>query len=85
MTIYTTRLIYPDGDTQEISHRLGINQLVDVNGIPLPVPLPTTKMIAYRVYRINTETPIGEEITNYHLELIRRDELEKLNSGRFPF
>ncbi len=86
MTIYTRRLIYPGDDAQEILHRLGINQIVDLNGIPLEFPLPSTKIIAYRVYKIDTETPIGEEITNYHLDLIRRNELEQLSSGqRFSF
>jgi hypothetical protein len=75
MTLYSKRLIYPDGDTQEVDHRLSINQLVDLNGRPLNLPLPTDRMIVYRVYKITTDTPRGEEITSYHLELLRRDEL----------
>ena len=78
MTLYERRLIYPDGDAQEIDHPLRINQLVDLNGRPLNLPLPTDRMIVYRVYKINTETPVGEEITNYHLELVRRDELREI-------
>jgi hypothetical protein len=78
MTLYSSRIVYPDGDTQEIQHRLHINQYVDLNGIPLAPPLQTDRMIVYRVYRISTDMPRGEEITNYHLELVRRDELAEL-------
>ena len=73
MTIRTFRVVYPDGDTQEISHRLSINVVVDLNGTPLPLPLPTPKMIAYRVYRISTNESRGEEITSYYLELLNRE------------
>ena len=75
MTLYARRILYPEGDSQEISHRLGINQLVDLNGNPLLLPLKTDRMIVYRVFKISTEILVGEEITNYHLELVRRDEL----------
>ena len=78
MTLYSRRLIYPEGEAQEIDHRLRINQLVDLNGNPLSLPLATDRMIVYRVFKISTNTPIGEEITNYHLELVRRDELTEL-------
>ena len=78
MTLYTRRILYPEGDSQEISHRLGINQLVDLNGNPLNLPLKTDRMIVYRVFKMSTEILVGEEITNYHLELVRRDELAEL-------
>ena len=78
MTLYSKRLIYPDGDSQEVEHRLTINQIVDLNGVPLALPLPTDRMIVYRVFKITTDTPRGEEITNYHLELVRRDELQQI-------
>ena len=78
MTLYTRRLVYPEGDTQEITHSLRINQLIDINGNPLHLPLLTDRMIVYRVYKMSTDILIGEEITNYHLELIRRDELTEL-------
>ena len=81
MTLYSRRLVYPEGDTQEIQHRLTIGQLVDLNGRPLPLPLPTERMIVYRVGRITTETPRGEEITSYHLELMRVDELREMMGG----
>jgi hypothetical protein len=73
MTIVTHLLVYPDGDTQEVPHRLSINMVVDLNGNPLPLPLATPKIIAYRVYRISTQESRGEEVTSYFLELLNRD------------
>jgi len=75
MTIYSRVLVYPDGDTQEAVAILRINQLVDLNGNPLQMPLPTVRMIAYRVYKITTSESKGESVTRYHLELVRRDEM----------
>ncbi len=76
MVLSTKRLIYPEGDIQEIEHTLGVNQLVDLNGVPLPLPLPTPKMIVYRVFRISTQNTRNETITNYYLELMKKNELE---------
>jgi hypothetical protein len=76
MVLATKRLIYPEGDIQEIEHSLGVNQLVDLNGVPLALPLPTPKMIVYRVYRISTQNTRNETITNYYLELMKKNELE---------
>jgi hypothetical protein len=78
MTLYSKRLIYPEGDIQEVGHRLAINQIVDLNGLPLSLPLPTDRMIVYRVYKITTDVSIGEEVTNYHLELVKRNELTEI-------
>jgi len=72
-------IVYPEGDTQEISHRLRINQITDINGVPLSLPLPTPKMIAYRVYKIQTQDLRGEERTYFFLELLRINELEELS------
>jgi len=73
--LFSRYLVYPDGDRQEISHTLHINEVVDLNGIPLSLPLPTAKILAYRVRKISTREEIGEEITFYHLELLHRDDL----------
>ncbi len=78
MHLLTRLIVYPEGEEQEIEHGLSINQLVDLNGRPLPLPLPTTRLIVYRVYRISTQNLKGEDITRYYLELVRRDELEEL-------
>ena len=75
MTTYTQTLVYPDGDTQETDIPLRINQIVDLNGKPLAPPLPTLKMIVYRVFRITKNETRGEHVTAYHLELVRREEM----------
>jgi hypothetical protein len=78
MHLTTRQIIYPEGDSQEIEHTLSINQLVDINGFPLAPPLPTTRMIVYRVFRIATESLKGEDIIRYHLEQLWLDEMEEL-------
>ena len=80
MHLTTRRIMYPEGDSREIEHSLSINQLVDINGFPLTPPLPTAKMIVYRVFRIATESLKGEDIVRYYLEQLWRDELEELVS-----
>jgi hypothetical protein len=77
MHLTTRQIIYPEGDSQEVEHTLSINQLVDINGFPLAPPLPTTRMIAYRVFRIATENLKGEDIISYYLEQLFRDEMEE--------
>ncbi len=62
----------------EIAHRLRVNQLVDLNGNPLTPPLPTSRMIAYRVWKISTRSEKGSEEIAFHLELVKRPELEGL-------
>jgi len=70
-------IVFPEGDRQEIPHTLRFNQLVDINGNPIPLPLATTKMIAYRVFRITSESTRNEDITEYHLEIVRPAELSE--------
>ena len=76
MRFHVFQIIFPEGDSQEIQHRLRINQMVDINGNPLPLPLPTSKMIVYRVYKISSDFNRNEDITNYHLEQVSVNELE---------
>jgi len=71
-------LEYPEGDSLEIEHGLRVNQLVDLNGNPLEPPLPTARMIVYRVWKISTRSERGSEETRYHVELVTRPELEGL-------
>ena len=78
MHLTTRQIIYPGGDSQEIERILSINQLVDINGFPLAPPLPTTRMIVYRVFRISTESLKGEDIIRYYLDQLLRDEMEEL-------
>ncbi len=80
--VRTISIVYPDGDSQEIEHELRVNQLVDLNGNPLPLPLPTARMIVYRVWKVSTETTgRHEENVCYHLELVTRPELESASRG----
>ncbi|MDR0314179.1 MAG: hypothetical protein LBI14_11360 [Treponema sp.] len=68
-------IVFPEGDTQEVSGRLRVNQLVDVNGAPLPLPLPTNRMIVFRVSRISTKEKKGSSETYHYLELMSAQEL----------
>lgn len=75
--VRTITIVYPEGDSREIEHDLRVNQLVDLNGSPLPLPLPTARMIVYRVWKVTTQTTRrNEENVFYHLELVTRPELE---------
>ena len=68
-------IVFPEGDSQEINGRLRVNQVVDVNGSPIPLPLPTNKMIAFRVARIQTQENKGSSVTYHYLELLNAMEL----------
>jgi hypothetical protein len=49
---------------------LRIDQLVDLNGRPLPLPLSTDRIIAYRVAKIRRQEGRGEEASYHYLELV---------------
>jgi len=68
-------IIFPDGDIQEIQRRLPFNALVDMNGNVLSPPLPTNKMIVYKVDGIKTEEKKGSSETYHFLELLSAEEL----------
>ncbi len=78
MTLYSRRIIFPDGDWQEAPLPLTIGAVVDVNGYPLSRPPTTGMILAYSVYRISTRIEIGEEIQCFYLEQLSREELEYL-------
>lgn len=75
MTIYEYYVVYPDGDRQEIPGPLEFDALVDLNGQPLPLPLPTAKMIAYRVVKIRRSEERGEAVSLHYVELVPAAEL----------
>ena len=78
MDLLTRRIVFPEGDFQEIPHDLRVNQLVDLNGYPLPLPLTDTRIIAYRVFRKSTSVERHEETVSYHVELVPVWELRGL-------
>jgi hypothetical protein len=72
----TTRVVrYPEGDQREIDHALAVNQLVDLNGFPVRLPLATAKTIVYRVWKVTSAEERRMEEVTYHLELVTRPEL----------
>ncbi len=75
MTLYEFHIVYPEGETQEIRHQLRVNDIVDVNGVPLPLPLPTNRMLAYHVSRKRTAEERGLVVTWYFLEQLSANDL----------
>jgi hypothetical protein len=77
MFITDNFIVFPEGDTQEIRGRLNFNQLVDINGNPLDLPLPTNRMIVFRVAKISTnEYKGGKEIYHYLEQVSARELME---------
>ncbi|MCL2443771.1 MAG: hypothetical protein FWD13_09970 [Treponema sp.] len=68
-------IVFPEGDVQEIQGRLPFNSLVDMNGNVLREPLPTNKMIVFKVAGIKTEERTGVSETYHFLDLLSAEEL----------
>jgi hypothetical protein len=68
-------IVFPEGDVQEVTGRLQIDELVDLNGRPLPLPLPTNRVIAFRVAKIVVKQERNCSATYHHLELASAEEL----------
>lgn len=68
-------VVFPEGDAQEIPSRLPLNAVVDINGRILDLPLPTNRMIAFRVARIRVREDRGIHETFHDLELLSAEEL----------
>ncbi|MCL2093254.1 MAG: hypothetical protein FWH12_03575 [Treponema sp.] len=68
-------IVFPEGDSQEIHGRLMLNQLVDMNGNPLDLPLPTNRMIVFQVMKIKTNEYKGGAQTYHFLEQVSAQEL----------
>lgn len=75
MTQYEYYIQFPDGEIREIYHELHIDWLIDIQGDPLPLPLPTHKMIAYCITRQRTSEERGVVSVLYALEQMTADEL----------
>ena len=69
-------IVFPEGDVQEISGRLSINEMVDMNGQGITLPLPTHKMIVFRVARIKVAENRGGAETFHFLEQMTAEELK---------
>jgi hypothetical protein len=74
-------IVFPEGDVQEIPGRLSVNELVDINGSSLPLPLPSSRMIVFRVSRIKTNENKGGNETFHFLELMSAEELRPFTRG----
>ena len=68
-------IVFPEGDVQEIQGRLSLNILVDMNGSELGLPLPTNRMIVFRVARIKVNENKGGNETFHFLEQLSAEEL----------
>ena len=75
MFISESFIVFPEGDTQEIHGRLSLNQLVDVNGNPLNLPLPTNRMVVFQVGKITTDEYKGGKAVYHYLEQLSAREL----------
>jgi len=68
-------IVFPEGDVQEVPARLPFNTLVDMNGNLLNLPLPTNKMIVFKVAGIKTEERKGVSETYHFLDMLSAEEL----------
>ena len=69
MRLTTREIVFPEGDSQEIPHALKVNQLVDLNGYPLELPL-ARRQIVYRVRKATTGSHRNGEVVSYYLEQV---------------
>jgi hypothetical protein len=75
MTIDEFHIVYPEGESQEIGSPLRINELVDLNGRPLALPLRDVRIIAYRVVKIRHQEERGLHSVYHYVELVPVNEL----------
>ncbi len=75
MTIDEYYIVYPDGDRQELEVPLRIDSLVDLNGRALALPLPSPRVIAYRVVKIRHIEERGVHAIFHYVELVPASEL----------
>jgi hypothetical protein len=75
MTIDEYYIMYPEGESQEIEAPLRIDELVDLNGSPLPLPLASPRTIAYRIVKIRHTEERGVHAVFHYAELVSAAEL----------
>ena len=68
-------IVFPEGDIQEVSRRIPIGTLVDVNGNPLVMPLPSIRTLAFQVSRISVKENRGGNEVYHYLDLMSPAEL----------
>ena len=81
MYISENYIVFPEGDVQEIGVELAFNALVDINGNRLPLPLASSRIIAYRVVKIRREEGKGCTRSFHYLELVPTAELYSSSSS----
>ncbi len=81
MTTETRWLVYPEGERQETQRLLRVDELVDMNGFEVPIPPPSDRMIAYRVWKIRQTEERGELDVLQYLELVPASELRWMLRG----
>jgi hypothetical protein len=72
-------IIYPEGDHREIDRNLQINELVNINGFPISLPLETPQTIVYRVYRKSTSDTKNGPVIRYYLEQLTINETASIS------
>jgi hypothetical protein len=81
MTIHEYYIVYPEGESQELDTPLRINELVDLNGRHLALPLQSMRVIAYRVVKIRHTEDRGTHSVFHYVELVPADELLPYSSS----
>jgi hypothetical protein len=75
MTIDEFYIVYPEGECQELEAPLRIDQLVDLNGRALPLPLPSPRIIAYRITKVRHTEERGVHAVFHYAELVSASDL----------
>lgn len=73
------RIVFPEGDEQEIEGPLSVLTLVDVNGLPVRLPLSSPRQLVYRVVGMRTRQTNNGEVHYYLLEQLGLEELRDLS------
>jgi hypothetical protein len=81
MTIDEYYIVYPEGASQELEGPLRINELVDLNGRHLSLPLPSPRVIAYRVVKVRHTEERGMHSVFHYVELVPAHELLSYSSS----
>lgn len=86
MEYFNYFLLFPEGESQEISHSLRFGDIVDINGNVCTLPMLSPRKIAYKVTSIQKKTHFKETTIYYSLELLNRNEvIEEISFRGFNF